>query len=493
MDKEPNKGVDIAQYREEARELAKKYFKDDQGKPIVLTDGQCDIFNLIWKKTHARVHIKTMTRYGKSLAVSLGILMRVTTYPERFSVLAGTTEQSGIIMSYIIQHIFDNPYFSTKFMVDPGESIDAIRRYRNKKRINFAIEKKGGKALLGEVFITNAKGALGFGAPNVVLDEAALVTDDEEALVFRMLGDSTENFYFKIGNPWDCRHFRESDADPNYYRLTIDWKRAFKEGRVSLEQVEEARRKPFFGVLFECRFPPRDTMGEGGWTPLLSREDVDRALVGPTSGFGVNKLGADVAGGGKNYSVCVHRHTNVARIILKNQDPDTMTLAESVIGFRRDRLAGMDGIFVDNVGEGKGATDILLRELRNVFPFNGAEPPAVQAERDMFYNIRAMCYWRAREWILGGGKLEQTDEPLEDTWYQLCEVRYMRSLERMRGKLRIMSKEDMAKLGIPSPDVADALMMTFLTPEEPLPPEALEEERDHGDKLMEKFGLFPKV
>lgn len=486
------KTTDLADYREESRELVASYFRDGSGRPIVLTDGQCDIFNAIWKKVHPRVHIESHTRYGKSLAVALGVLMRVSTYPEKFSIVAGTKEQSAIIMSYILDHIFDHRFFANKFKMDKGESEESIRRYKNKSRINFVVKRVGGKDLLGEVFITNAKGALGFGAPNVILDEAALVSEDEEALVFRMLGDDISNFYFKISNSWDSEHFRKSAEDPRYLHLKMDWKLGLKEGRISIEQVEEARTKPFFRELYECKFPPRGEMDEKGWTPLLTKEEIDKALVYELNPFGVNKLGGDVAGGGANFSVVVQRHTNVATILLKNNDPDTMDFAEKILAFRHDRLAGMDGIFIDEVGEGKGASDILVREIRGVFPFNGAEKPDIEEDQNKFVNIRAMCYWRARQWILDGGKLHVGEESPESTWYQLAKVKYKRSLELKRGKLQIMSKEEMRKIGVPSPDVADAFMMTFLTSDETHVVYE-EEPKGRGGELFDKYGLFPHV
>jgi hypothetical protein len=47
---------------------------------------------------------------------------------------------------------------------------------------------------------------------------------------------------------------------------------------------------------------------------------------------------------------------------------------------------------------------------------------------------------------------------------QLAEIRYKPDSS---GKLKIMSKEEMLKRGIKSPDVADALSLTFYDP--PLP------------------------
>jgi hypothetical protein len=67
-------------------------------------------------------------------------------------------------------------------------------------------------------------------------------------------------------------------------------------------------------------------------------------------------------------------------------------------------------------------------------------------------------YWRAREWVLHGGKLF----PDKD-WFQLANIKYR---VNPAGKLQIMSKEEMLRNGIDSPDVADSLAMTFARTEE---------------------------
>ena len=306
---------DLIQYRAEARELVAKLYKDEKGEPIILTDGQCDIFNLIFKKLWHRVHLETFTRYGKSQTTALAVLTRLCIYPDRICVAAGNEDQAKIITGHLIQHIFDNDFTRSRFMVGKGETEEQIRRYRNKNHLNFKLE----NGLLGEVFVTNAKGALGFGASTVIHDEAALTPDTEEALVFRMLGDSVSNYYIKIGNPWDSGHFDKSREDPNFFKIKIDYYQGIRENRITPEMVEEARKKPFFGVLYECKRPPLGQQDEEGWIPLLTKDEVERAFVSQWQGFGVNKLGADVAGGGKNYSVVTQRTTNCARILMKNR------------------------------------------------------------------------------------------------------------------------------------------------------------------------------
>lgn len=480
----------LVEFREEARSIAKEFFKDDEGNPMILTDSQCDIFNLISRKLHPRVHLETMTRFGKSIVVALAILFRAATYPEKWAIVAGNKEQAGIIMSYIIQHIFDSDYFRTKFVIDKRENEESIRRYKNKDRINFKVGKKDRKMLLGEIYITNAAGALGFGAPNVVLDEAALVSDDDEALVFRMLGDKPESsFYCKIGNPWESAHFDRSLEDPAFFKIVINWHAALAEGRVAEAFVEEARKKPFFNVLYECNRADRGKMDDRGWMPLLTRQDIDDALVEEAQPFGLNKIGGDVAGGGRNFSVLVHRATNVARLLMKSNSDDTMQFAEDVINFKNKLKTRPHNITVDMVGIGRGAYDILRRELEGgVRGLNAGEKPELEEDQIQFTNIRAMMFWRLRLWIKAGGKLLRGSEPLDNTWYQLATIKYRTKLEGTHGKMEMMPKELMAKEGIPSPDIADSLAHTFVTPDI-----VDMDARATGDEIFNKHGLFPDV
>ena len=482
--------AELRSMRKEAIDLVARMFKDETGTPITLTDDQADIFNLIFRRLYPRCHLETYTRFGKSLTVALALLLRASTYPEKWAVVAGNDKQAGIIMEYVIQHIFDNDYTSGRYQMEKGETMESIQRHRKKDHINFVVGKSGSKTLMGEIYITNAKGALGFGAPNVVLDEAALVPDDEEALVFRMLGDQKDNFYFKIGNPFESGHFTGSFKDPRYFKIVIDWRQGIKTGRITQDLVEEARKKPFFDVLYECRRPKIGVADDKGWIPILTRDEVDRAIVDEAEGFGINKIGADVAGGGKNSTVVVQRRDNVAMIRLKNQDPDTMNLAEWIMTKKEHEHWNPMGIAIDRVGEGKGCYDLLAKNLTGVNGVNAGDKPIGEADKESYINLRAVMFWRIRKWILGGGKLLRTDEPLELTWYQLCDIRYKKKLEGTKGKLQIIPKEQLKKIyGIESPDVADALSLTFATPDDPLSMQF-----DDGYSTPENFdkhGLFP--
>ena len=479
----------LRSHRAEARELVKGIFKNDNGTPVILTDKQCDLFNIIYRRITPRVHVATFTRWGKSRTIAFAVLLRASTFPEKWAIVAGNQKQAAIIMNYVIQHIFDHDYMKQKFLMEKGETEESIRRYKNKDRVNFVIRKENDKLIMGEIFITNAKGALGFGAENVVGDEMALVSDQDEALVARMLGDNPEdNFYVKVGNPWESGHFRKSYKDPRYFKLIVDYKEGIREGRITQDQVDEAQGKPFFNVLYECKFPDEGAMDDKGWLPLLTIPEIDKALVDDGEHFGVNKLGVDVAGGGKNFTVMLRRSTNLARILVKNRDSDTMNQAERIINLRKSEKIKPDDIGIDKVGIGKGLYDILNRELEGLHGINPGEKPIGEMDQELYINVRAMMFWRLREWVLKGGKLVKGHEPLDATWYQLSTVKYNKKLEGRRGKMQVMPKELMIKEGIESPDVADALALTFYT-DDIMRSEALIQNVESYDE----HGLFPEI
>ncbi len=477
--------------RDTARDMVCRYFKDGEGNPFMMTDDQCDIFNLIYFKITPRVDISAFTRFGKSIVIAFAILCRLAAFPEKWAVVAGNDKQASIIMTYIIEHVFDNDYIKSRYVMPQGESEESIRRYRNKNKMNFVVDRSTKPNLMSEVYITNAKGAMGFGAPNVVHDEAGLTPDTEEALVSRMLGDSVENFYCKVSNRWDSGHLRRTADDPMWFHKVIDWKAGIVQGRITYAKVDEAKREAFFDVLYECKFPPRDTMQEGGWLPLLTKDDIDKALVDEAELFGMNRLGVDVAGEGRNFSVMVHRGTNAARMIYKQHEPDTMKVAESVINLKKKYdVLGVDTC-VDKNGVGKGLFDVVAMELEGITGVNAGEKPVLEEDQALYINTRAMMYWRLRDWIMRGGKLVRTEEKLENTWYQLTTIRYQKKLEGRHGKLILMSKEEMmSKMKLPSPDVADALSFTFYGQEQI--PQATESD-DTTKELFERHGIFPTV
>ncbi len=436
------------------KQLVNKLYKDGDGNPLVLTDTQEKIFDAIWKKKNPRCHIMCHTRFGKSFMVALAVLTRITHFPEKWAIVAPSEKKARIIMAEIIEHTFDNEYTKSKLDFDKGESLDRLRRERSKDRLTYKLA--DGK--LGEVYIMSADSrnkakagdsVMGFGAPNVILDEAALIDDDIEAKIFRMLGDHMDNFYFKIGNPFRRNHFLTDCRDPAFHKINADWKVGWEEGRLNEKFLKEARKKPHFDILYKNKFPAEDAVDDAGFSSLITETEFDRALSKEEQMFGVKAMGVDIARGGGNYNVWVLRSKNYAKLLAKNRDPDLMSVVGTTIRLARENGVEMNNVSLDDIGVGGGVCDRLREEKHPVNPVKVSE----STDDDIYSNKRAKNYWELKEWINKGGKLCSKND-----WTELLKIKYK---ENSSGKLQIMSKEMMSRDGIPSPDVADALMLTF--------------------------------
>jgi hypothetical protein len=141
-----------------------------------------------------------------------------------------------------------------------------------------------------------------------------------------------------------------------------------------------------------------------------------------------------------------------------------MEFADRIVNLKKSKEVKSNDIFIDKNGVGKGVFDITAKELEGIQGVNVGERPFSKYEGELYLNLRAKLFWELRKWILGGGKLLK-NKNYPECWYELCGIKYNKKIEGMRGKLQIMSKEKMGKEGIESPDIADALSLTFFTPD----------------------------
>ena len=89
-----------------------------------------------------------------------------------------------------------------------------------------------------------------------------------------------------------------------------------------------------------------------------------------------------------------------------------------------------------------------------VIPYNGGEAPI---DKERFVNARAEDYWTLRErFEQGEVDIDPDDDKLAA---QLGSIRW--GIDS-RGRIKIESKDDMRKRGLPSPDRADAMAIASL-------------------------------
>lgn len=448
---------------EEIKTLCAARYKNYNNQPFQLTDGQAEIFEAISTRKYPRVHCLSYTQFGKSDTTAMAVLTRITAFPEKWAIVAPSNKKAKIVMSYIIGHIFDNEYTSALFEVDKGESVDRIRRERSKERLTFKMP----DGQISEVFTISSEGKrtkdlldalMGFGAPNVIIDESSLIDDIQYVGILRMLGGHKDNFLFEIGNAMRRNHFFKSSMDPRYHHINIDCYRGIAEGRITQDFVDEMKSKPMFSMLYENKFPKQDAVDASGYGPLYSDIELQNKIKPEIELFGELRMGCDVAGEGSNYSVITLRGKNGAYVLYKEHTPDTMAFVNVIVD--QYRKTQPKRIYIDKVGIGKPVYD-RLREIPELYVNGDCIVVGVMAgegaeDKENFFNKRAEMFWRQREW-LASAELEGND------WLDLLDIRYKVQSDR---KIKIKSKDEMISEGIYSPDVADSLSLTFYDAEE---------------------------
>jgi hypothetical protein len=129
---------------------------------------------------------------------------------ERFTILAPSEKKAGIIMGYLIDHVFDQPFFLERLELDASTKLDKLRRERSRDNLTFkgwggvktlTLDSRNGKK--------NIEAAIGFGGNRLILDKSSLINDTLYATVKRMLGGFPydDTFLLEIGNPFYRNHF----------------------------------------------------------------------------------------------------------------------------------------------------------------------------------------------------------------------------------------------------------------------------------------------
>lgn len=445
--------------RLDAKDLVKSLFLDDNKEPFQMSDGQADIFNTIFLKKHTRNQIMTTTQYGKSETVSMAIITRAMSFKEDWLILAGDSNKTEIIMGKCISHLFDNPALESQIDYTGIDNKERLKHQRSRERITFV---GGGSIRALTADARNRKRVketlAGQGSRNIVQDESALIPDDLQAMVMRMLGGFKDAFLLKIGNPFYRNHFLNSWQSEKYHKIKIDYHQALNEGRLSQDFIEEMRPLPFFDVLYGVEFPGSDEMLTGGYRRLLSDDELENAFIDewPTTIEGEHYLGVDIAGTGTDRTCYVHRQGNYMRILQSNTNSDTMSQISIVEDYVNELGLYHEYVAIDTGGLGQGVGDRLHEKdiFTNNIMFGQSAPDTTR-----YKNMRAYMYYELQQWVRNGGKLLRDDQ-----WYELLSVNYKTDSER---KFIIQPKEELKKimrelgLTVTSPDVADAAVLTF--------------------------------
>ncbi len=252
---------------------------------------------------------------------------------------------------------------------------------------------------------------------------------------------------------WQCYSFSSLDS-PRVDQKFVDNIVA----KYGTDSVQYAIR-----VLGE--FPDEGIMDDKGYVQLFNEKDLHFAPYDAAwQPVGRVQAGLDASGEGQDKTEWAVRDRMRAAIVAEEETstPSSMALRSITLVDKYD-VDPFD-FMIDAFGKGQDvgmeialATSKQKRPWR-VTPLNVGEPCAVDSDSILYMNIRAMLYYKFMMWCRNGGEL--VDSPrLRD---QLLSIRYRRTAN---GRIQIMDKVSMKKLGFPSPDKADAIALTFFRPD----------------------------
>jgi hypothetical protein len=196
------------------------------------------------------------------------------------------------------------------------------------------------------------------------------------------------------------------------------------------------------------RFPKlTDDMG------LIPLHWIQAAQLRSLPPDGENVIGVDVGGGGDSSCGCNKRGYRF-RILWEDKIPDTMVTCGNVI--HHLAVTGATVANVDMIGIGRGVVD---RGKEQKKPIEGITVSNAAEEDEFYYNLRAELWWKVRE-LFEAGNID-LDPDDEDLAAELASVRYKRN---SRGQIQIETKDEAKRRGVPSPNRAEALMLTLAKP-----------------------------
>lgn len=215
-----------------------------------------------------------------------------------------------------------------------------------------------------------------------------------------------------------------------------------KEYYTSLESLPENQRKAYLEGNWDAF---DEGMDEKGYIRLVSDRELQASLTGETEHSGYVIGGVDPAAGGDKSSVVI-KSAHLMEVVFNQKLQNTMDLVSQIVDINRDYKVDM--WVIDKTGVGQGVWDRLKEMGYNVrgVAFNE------KSDDPQYQNLKAEWHFRLRKWVIGGGQLKQ-----DYGWNELEVVKY----KNKDGKIIIQPKEDLFRDGIPSPNVADAAVLTM--------------------------------
>lgn len=298
----------------------------------------------------------------------------------------------------------------------------------------------------------NPDGMRGVRLDGVVIDEVAQIRPEVwNDIVQPALSDRLGWALF-IGTPHGVNMFSKLYYDA---KRMPDWfsARYTVYDTDALDPAEVARQRASvpettFAREYLCDF---SAAGDDQLISLLDAEDASRRTYKPGEmDYAPRIIGVDPARFGDDRSVILRRQGLQVFTPLVFEGIDNMQLAARVAAGINEWQP--DAVFIDS-GNGGGVIDRVRQLGHDVIEVNFGGKSSSQ----LYANKRAQMWFEMRDWLVAGGAIPDDNALKQDLGAPT--YKYNPS-----NQLILEPKDDIKKRGLPSPDLGDALALTFAHP-----------------------------
>lgn len=276
-------------------------------------------------------------------------------------------------------------------------------------------------------------------------------------------GMSADNEYQAIFLPWywqdeytyNATGLNLTDEEQELYQLYegngltpahLAWRRVkiaefskdFEAGRESFQieypfNATEAFKNPIHNVFIPSKYVDK-----------ARKQDLD--VRGPLI------IGVDVAISDRDRTAIIRRRGRVAFNLERLGNYNTMEICGKL---KRVILEeNPDKVYIDCIGVGAGVVD-RMQEM-GFSMVEGVNVARSANDKEKFKNLRAELWCDMRDWFMGELPVQIPDQ--DELHGEICSLGFK---ENSSGQIQIESKDDLRARGMPSPDGADALSLSF--------------------------------
>lgn len=409
----------------------------------VVPDGQQTDLILSACKNGSRVAVKSAQGAGKtSTLVWLTLYFLLTLEDCRVLITSPSYQQlSRVFHSEILKWHSKMPQTFKDFFVITKETISIKNKpYQMANLVTASAD--------------NEESLQGGHAENYIIlaDEASAIDENIFDVLQGTLGTGSGGRFIMTANPIrNSGRFYEvfSKQSVIWHRITFD---AFNSAQINQSWIDEMAE--FYGedsdrykVRVLAQFP---RASEEQFIPVDIVEQAMARTLHSSAYHGFEKvMGVDIARFGSDSTVFVIRQGPKLLDYKEYRGLDTTEVASHLVDYYH--MHKPSGIYIDAIGIGAGVFDQCknfgLPVIEIVVSNRSSDPK-------QYFNLRSQLWGEMRQWLHNECDIVDTHELMS----QLCGMTYSYNVKL---QMQLANKKDMKKQGLKSPDIADALSLTF--------------------------------